>query len=348
MYLKARFGEPNGLTMLFKNRNDSDNLIHWHYTLRCPSGTIEIMCFRFRIEFFQPFSDDIAVLTSFITAIRRDFARYGHLMGEVRKGLEKWQLFLNPYVRLKNMLEEQLVELEALALEKVEEPAALHSAGGLSEKGREEFLQTFSEAAKKFSKAAQICLSVRMLAPVWAESFVNLIVFLLARPEVRADSRLYESIVRQNIDIRIKSLHLNCVGFEIAVPYDEWDACKKFHTMMMARNDMLHGNVDPRLTTFYEIYFEDKTPLFIEFQDFAFFSYKTSLLNATPEQAIDDYQTVQDLAAHILICLSDSVQGDVRRMVLTRELGWDAARKKVGILFPDHVVDGWPVFDTKE
>lgn len=70
VYLKARFGEPNGLTMLFKNPNDSDNLIHWHHTLRCPSGLIEILCFRFRIEFFQPFSDDVAVLTSFLTAIK--------------------------------------------------------------------------------------------------------------------------------------------------------------------------------------------------------------------------------------------------------------------------------------
>src|SRR6476660_6530348 len=43
VYLKARFGEPNGVTMLGKNRNDSANLIHWHYTLQCPTGMIDIL-----------------------------------------------------------------------------------------------------------------------------------------------------------------------------------------------------------------------------------------------------------------------------------------------------------------
>lgn len=336
VYLKARFGMPNGLTMLAKNLNDSDNLIHWHYTLTCPSGLIEILCFTFRMEIWQPFSKDVSDIPSFLAAIKRDFARYGHQMGEVRKGLEKWQLFLNPYMRLKDMIETQLVELEALDLDKIEEPMQTYIA-----EGWENFRQKFSEAAMKFSTAAQICLTVRMLAPVWAESFVNLLLFALARPDVRNDSRLYESLLRQNIDIRIRSLHLNCIGFEMAVPYDEWEACKKFHTLMMGRNDMLHGNVDPRLTTFHELYFEGKTPLFIEFQNFAFFSYKAALLNATPEQAINDYQTIQDLSAHILICLSNTVREEMRSMMLKRHLGWDATRKRLGVLFPDHMVDSW-------
>ena len=348
VYLKARFGEPNGVTMLGKNRADSANLIHWHYTLQCPSGTIEILCTQFRIEVFQPFTNDVSALSLFLSAIKTDFAHYGQQMGEVRKGLEKWQIFLNPYVRLKDMLEEQLAELDELGLDQVKEPQMPRLTTHFSGEAMEEFKHAFSEVAKKYSKAAQICLSVRMLAPVWAESFVNLILFVLARPEIRDDSRLYETTLRQNIDIRIKSLHLNCVGFEMGVPYDEWDACKKFHTMMNGRNDMLHGNVDPRLTTFQELYFEDKTPLFIEFEDFAFFSYKTSLLNATPEQALQDYQTVQDLAAHILICLSNSAQAEVRRIILTRDLGWDAARKKIGILFPDYSVDWGVVFESSE
>ena len=133
----------------------------------------------------------------------------------------------------------------------------------------------------------------------------------------------------------------------MAVPYDEWEACKKFHTLMMGRNDMLHGNVVPRLTTFHEVDFEDKTPLFIEFQDFAFFSYKAALLNATPEQAINDYQTIQDLSAHILICLSKNAQEEIRNMMLRRYLGWDAARKRIGILFPEHMVDSWLEFGEK-
>ncbi|MBW4575547.1 MAG: hypothetical protein KME08_09725 [Aphanothece sp. CMT-3BRIN-NPC111] len=109
--------------------------------------------------------------------------------------------------------------------------------------------------------------------------------------------------------------------------------------MMNGRNNMLHGNVDPELTTFHELYFENKTPLFIEYKDFAFFSYKASFLNATPEQALKDYQIVQDLTSHILLCLSDQVREDVFRLLFARHLGWDEGRQRVGILFPDHMSD---------
>jgi hypothetical protein len=35
-------------------------------------------------------------------------------MQEIRKGLERWKVFLNPYFRLKTMIETQLQELEEL------------------------------------------------------------------------------------------------------------------------------------------------------------------------------------------------------------------------------------------
>jgi hypothetical protein len=64
-----------------------------------------------------------------------------------------------------------------------------------------------------------------------------------------------------------------------------------------------------------------------------------TLLNATPEQALEDYQTVQDLASHILLCIDCKIREDVVRLVLSRHLGWDEERQRVGILFPDHLAD---------
>ncbi|MBW4529451.1 MAG: hypothetical protein KME02_02065 [Aphanothece saxicola GSE-SYN-MK-01-06B] len=270
----------------------------------------------------------------FLLAIKQDFQRVASSMKEVRKGLERWKVFLNPYFRLKTMIESQLQELEDLKLGDLEEPSQPRT-----EEEVESFREVFSKAAINFSKAAQISLGVRMLAPVWAESFVNLLIFAMARPEVRSDKRLYEGIVRQNIDVRIRGLHLYCTGFASHVKYDEWDACKRFHTMMNGRNDLLHGNVDPEFTTFDELFFEKKTPLFIEFKDFSFLSYKASLLKASPEQALEDYQIVQDLASHVLLCIENKPREEIVRLVLTRDLGWDENRQRVGILFPSHMVD---------
>jgi hypothetical protein len=334
VYLKARFGEPNGITMISKNHEDSDNLIHWHYSLETSLGPLDFICWSFRLEIWHPLAPCFSDPNDFLLAVKQDFSRFSSSMKEIRKGLEKWKVFLNPYFRLKTMIETQLQELEDLRLEEVKEPIQPRTV-----EEAESFTEAFSDTAKKFTKAAQIGLGIRMLTPVWAESFVNLLLFVMARPEVRGDKRLYDGIMRQNIDLRIRGIHLNCVGFVSQVKYDEWDACKKFHSMMNRRNDLLHGNVDPELTTFDELYFEKKTPLYIEFKDFSFFSYKATLLNATPEQALEDYQTVQDLASHILLCIDCKIREDVVRLVLSRYLGWDEGRQRVGILFPDHLAD---------
>jgi hypothetical protein len=334
VYLKARFGEPNGLTMISKNHEDSDNLIHWHYSLETSLGSLDFICWSFRLEIWHPLQPCFSDPNDFLLAIKQDFGRYTSPMQEIRSGLERWKVFLNPYFRLKTMIETQLQELEDLRLEDIKEPAQPRTP-----EEAEIFKDNFSNIASKFTRAAQICLGIRMLTPVWAESFVNLLLFLMARPEVRNDKRLYDGIMRQNIDVRIRGMHLNCIGFVSQVKYDEWDACKRFHSMMNRRNDLLHGNVDPGLTTFDELYFEKKTPLYISFRDFSFFSYKATLLNATPEQALEDYQVVQDLASHILLCIDCKIREDIVRLVLSRDLGWDEGRQKVGILFPDHLVD---------
>ncbi|MFN9610622.1 MAG: hypothetical protein ACK546_00480 [bacterium] len=334
VYLKARFGEPNGITMISKNHEDSDNLIHWHYSLETSLGPLDFICWSFRLEIWHPLAPCFSDPNDFLLAVKQDFSRFSSSMKEIRKGLEKWKVFLNPYFRLKTMIETQLQELEDLRLEEVKEPIQPRTV-----EEAESFTEAFSDTAKKFTKSAQIGLGIRMLTPVWAESFVNLLLFVMARPEVRGDKRLYDGIMRQNIDLRIRGIHLNCVGFVSQVKYDEWDACKKFHSMMNRRNDLLHGNVDPELTTFDELYFEKKTPLYIEFKDFSFFSYKATLLNVTPEQALEDYQTVQDLASHILLCIDCKIREDVVRIVLSRHLGWDEGRQRVGILFPDHLAD---------
>jgi hypothetical protein len=341
VYLKARFGEPNGITMIAKDHNDSDNMIHWHYSLRNKLGRIDFLCWTFRLEIWHSFNAAMSADASeLLSEIKRDFGRMAQSMKTIRQGLEKWKIFLNPYMRLKTMIESQLQELEDLKLETVIEPQQPRTHQQL-----DIFKEEFAEAAKKYMRAAQIGLNIRMLAPVWAESFVNLLLFVLARPDVRRDRRLYNSVLRQNIDVRIRSLHLNCIGFASHVRYDEWDACKKFHTMMNGRNDMLHGNVDPALITFHELYFENKTPLFIEYKNFSFFA-NASLLNATPEQALEDYQTVQDLASHILLCLSDQPREDVLRLLLARDLGWDEGRQRVGILFPDYIADAVFSYDA--
>ncbi|MBW4575546.1 MAG: hypothetical protein KME08_09720 [Aphanothece sp. CMT-3BRIN-NPC111] len=75
VYLKARFGEPNGITMVTKDHDDSDNMIHWHYSLRAESGRIDFLCWTFRLEICHTL-DVVAVdANELLSEIKRDFGR---------------------------------------------------------------------------------------------------------------------------------------------------------------------------------------------------------------------------------------------------------------------------------
>lgn len=337
-YLNARFGRANGIQMLFKE-DSSDNFIHWHYSLQYGEHTIEIMCMSYRMEILhgEQFIDSDKARELFITDIKSDYKNYGKKMSEFKKTLEKWHLFINPFFRLKSVIEHQLVKLESLEIDKLS--PLVHPTDS---DGSEEFGKKVNNDASSYIEATALGLNIRMLAPVYAESFINLLIFLLADNEIKNDKRLYESFTRQQIDIRIKNLHRNCNGFHQAVDFDNVESCRKFFSVMNNRNDLLHGNIDPQKQMYDTVFFEDKIPLFNEFGNFFRYSLEASINNVTPELAINDYQAVQDFIAYVLICLKDDTREHVRIIMDKRSLGWNDLTKRVGILFPDTLIDGYP------
>lgn len=120
------------------------------------------------------------------------------------------------------------------------------------------FEKESEETREKCREAMTLSTSLELVAAVMGEAAINLLMLLLARPEVRADARLYEDFARRNIDVRIKSLHLCCEGFEHPITGSE-EPFKEFLRLMSRRNDLLHGNVDPKASTGEEIYFDQGT-----------------------------------------------------------------------------------------
>lgn len=339
-YLNARFGPANGFQMLLKS-NDSDNLIHWHYSLNYKEEKVEIQCFSFRLEIMHSIEvdDQLAVKTRFISDIKKDFSTYGKQISEYKKKLEKWRLFVNPFFRIKSVIEHQLNKLDLLKINEIEpfvQPTSAEEAASIE--------QQISCIGEAYTEATALGLNIRMLAPVYAESFINLLIFLLAEDDIKSDKRMYESTLRQQIDIRIKGLHRHCKGFYQPVDYNNVDACKKFHTLINHRNDLLHGNIDPLKLDYETVYFEGNMPLFENFRNFGFYAWEASIRNVTPDLAIGDYQVVQDLISYVLVCLEDDTRNIVLRFMETKDPGWNEKGKRAGVLFPGHMVDMFPQF----
>lgn len=330
-YLNARFGPPNGMQMLFKS-NDSDNLFQWHYTLHYEEERIEIMCTNYRIEVMHSFAfpDHQFAVDQFLLDIKRDYQNYKKEISDFRKTLEKWNIFVNPFFHNKSVMEYQVNALDELKID---------SLSDVPETITEDNQKYFNEIAVKYTQATALAFSIRMLAPVYAESFVNTLIFLLADDDVKKDKRLYDSIIRQNIDIRVKQLHRNCNGFVHPVDYNNVEACKKLHTLFNNRNDLLHGNIDPKKSVYDTFYFQGKTPLPLEFKNMFTQAHSASMNVYSPKQALQDYEVVQDFIAYVLMCLDEKLDKQVRHFLETQNPGWNDKTGRVGILFPQHYAD---------
>lgn len=348
VYLKARFGPPNGVAMIVR-RPDSDNFIQWHYTLKSGTSYLDIMATNTRLEiilsgYSQLDSDDWNAL---IRALKQDFATYGSRMTEVRTNLEKWVMFYNPYRRLEDLVNNYAERLSAVNFDSLEfpkEPGAFPPLvippGFDPDSDIADFTSKISAIQQAFTEARELSISLRLLTPVWCEAFINFIIFILARPDIRGDDRIYQDYLRKEVDIRVKLLHVNCIGFAKPVDTDSV-SYKDFHTLMNARNDLIHGNIDPRKLGYETVYFDGTIPLFTSPQSLVKNALMDSLKGVEPSESLKCVEVVHSFMKIVLESLEPEVTTQVEMLLKERDLGWREATKRVGILFPDYIMEAY-------
>lgn len=336
-YLYARFGPPNGIQN-FLRTDDSDNLIHWEWTLACKNGLIQFMGMNLRTEiiFLGDWNFPLLDKDQLINHIKNDFSSYGKRMSEIRRErLENWDVFVNPYKQIKNVILQLKNDLEELNLnpnnEKLENPS-----GGLAT--LQKFIEDWKTIAERYNKGIGLALSLRIMMPILAESFINLIIFVLCRPDIKKNERLFDSFVRQNIDIRIQSLHVNCIGFQKSVDWSSKE-CKAYNTIVNSRNDLLHGNIALSKLKFSEIFFNGKVPVFKQYESMWKQSIGVSINSSGLTNINTEFEIVNSFIEYVYSCLDPSIKKQVFMIAEKRDLGMNKDSGIIGILLPDHLAD---------
>jgi hypothetical protein len=331
-YLKARFGEPNGFAMTLRDPS-SDNLIQWNYTLMCRENVIEIWGKTAQIEIFVEWFSTFRMKSweTLFANIKSDFQNYGTRMSEIRNGLERWRLFVNPYTRLKTTIDLYSSRLRELRVDEVRLPE-----DPIRSKDSKSFYKELQTCIEIYKEASALAMSLRMIVPVLAESFINLLIFVLRKRELREDERLYENFIRQPIDVRVKGLHLHCDGFAKGIVAHA-KQFKDFQTLMNSRNDFLHGNVDPAGLALDEVFFDGTIPLFKESQSFARRALGGTLQHIEPTAALRDLEVVQAFETFVLDHLQTRMKPQIKMILRDRQPGWREDTKKVGVLLPSQV-----------
>lgn len=340
-YLGARFGKPNGPQNFLRN-DSSDNLIHWEWVLDHPSGIIHIQGMNFRTELWVSSGLNVSDGDSEILAaqVKADFSNYGQKMAAVRKSLEKWTEFVNPYQRLRRAVEKMLSEVNALDLQP--ETQAIPDLTNVDDIQQD----TWGEILGRYSKGLGLCFGIRSMLPVMAEAYVNFLLFALMRPELKSDERLRENTIRQPIDVRVKSLHMTCVGFASPVDYTS-PACKAYHTLVNERNDLLHGNVVLEKLRFNDVYFDERVPVFKEYRTMWERAVGVEINAVGLQRLSEEVATVNAFIAYLSSCMKPDVRKNIDMLSDKRDLGLNQQNGRIGILFSDHLVDMHMVMDNK-
>ncbi len=333
-YLNVRFGPPNGIQNFLRG-NHSDNLVHWNWTFRYGPGLIDIQGTNYRTDVWLigPFELSSADCEDFVGRVKADFAAFGAEMKKCRKSLEHWIEFVNPYQRIRRSVSQLSEELRSLELDQLSELSNV-----LDEEDRETSLRSWDEAAKKINRGFGLCFGIRSMLPIMAEAFINLILYVLMRPEIKADSRLKDNAFKQPIDIRVKSLFLNCRGFKHPIDYSN-PTCGRYHSVVNERNDLLHGNVNIGKLRFNEVYFHGTVPVFKEYRSMWQRSLGVEGQAVGIDKVNEELAIIDDFITYVLSCLDDKVRPNIEYMLNRLELGLNTREDRLGVLFSERLVD---------
>lgn len=341
-YFYAKFGTPNGLQNFLRN-DTSDNLIHWEWVLEYENKYIFIQGMNLRTEVVflgnWEFSKDLNSgehINNFIEVIKNDFSKYGKKMSQVRKALEDWDIFVNPYQSLKKSVNQLKEDLDALNLDPLNEK--ITESGTL--KSIVEIKDEWQDLLVKYNRGVGLSMSLNIMAPILAESFINLLFYILCRPDIKDNNRLFDSFIRSNIDVKIQSLHIQCLGFKKAVNWSS-NECKNYNDIINRRNDLLHGNINIKELKHSEVFFNRRVPIFKKYRSIWKHSIGTALDHSRLPEIGNDLKVIESFTQYVLSCLEESVRKNIVQSMESPDLGFNKKENRLAVLFPYHIVDAW-------
>jgi hypothetical protein len=330
-YLKGRFGEPNGFAN-FLRHDHSDNLIHWDFNLKAGDEDIYIYGTSRETHFVMSGKMTDEDWRDLILGIKADYKRVAKQKSAVFKSLEQWVIFPNRFAEIANVC----ADLHATIVDNIGGFRRCKTPSGTTKRKLREHYAALRQLIKRASILQVSCLQLSLLTPVLAEAFVNMLVLMLCKPEIRANSRQFNSFIRSQIDIKVFDLAYKCKGFIRPINQHE-ETFKNFKRVMDKRNHSIHGNCDPVSEQIELVYFEGKRPLFKEAGDHIGKRLEAMERQYEPDTVIKDYEDTHEFLADVVRRLEPDLASMVTRIIEDPYPGYDVERNKMGAVLPEHV-----------
>ncbi len=335
-YLKARFGEPNGIINFIKSPT-SDNYIHWEYLLKSGNIFINLMGIGRGVQICIEEKVDKSSWRKIVENFREEFSNVGKDKLSVLKSLEEWTEFINRYSELCAEAAIHFDKVQKLENFKFEMPAyPVNKASAINVK---KWHQDAKKRTRLFTELKHSSLVLKLLTPVLLEAFINLVILIMCKPEIRKNENIYNARVREELHIKIPSLHITCNHFEKAVDVNSTEY-KSFSRIMNDRNWFFHGNADPKKDKLETVYFEKNTPIYKAAGNVHDKYFGALLEMIRPGEILSDYIKAHEFIIYVVNCMSKRAQNEMWQILQATTLGYNEKKERYGVLFNGLLVSG--------
>jgi hypothetical protein len=334
-YLKARFGEPNGFQNLLR-KDDSDNIVHWDFQLKAGNEDVYICGYLREVHLIVSEKLTDEEWKELINAIKADFSRVAKDKSAIVKSFEKYILFQNKYAAIANLC----ADLHASILETPDPVDTVYPSE--AEESVEASKKSTDERSKRIERLFGDCLKLRLLMPVMAEAYINMLILTFCKNAIRDDETAYNAFLRSNIPERLELLSIHCDGFSKAVDKTV-PGYGDFMTVINRRNFALHGNVDPIREPIEIVYFEKRRPLFVHPGNSIELLFQYMEAQADPAGLLKEYEQLHDFLVEMTNCLAPRNKRFFEQVISDAYPGFKLDVRRPTRLFPDHYVwSGFP------
>lgn len=333
-YLRARFGKPNGFQNFLRN-DDSDNWIHWDFNLKADDEDIHIAGTSRNVHILV--SEDLSDpdWKQLILTLKDEFGRLGNEKSAITKTFEKYLSFQNKFVRISGLCAER----HAIIVD-ADPPNLTLPRSTSSKRTIRKYHKVLDVLGKRATALYGNCLTLRLLTPIMAEAYFNMLILAFCKKSILDDKAAYRAFVRAKIPRRIELIAENCDGF-VAVIRKDTKAYADFMRVMNRRNFAIHGNMDPEMEQIETVYFEGRRPLFATGGDNILKLFEHLEAINKPTSVVRDYEAVHAFLHEITTYLSPRHQRFFEQVISDPYPGYEVHKKRITRILPNHSMTGY-------
>ncbi len=318
-----------------------DQPIQWDFMLRWRSFYLHFIKTSFTLEAFLrcpsrtkrgPSSDWVDKFLS------HNISAHSSTIDKEQKELEHHILFINPYKRYKRIANYCVARLEAIDYKPPTYPDSLPATNEDVEAHKKSYGKFWSDTFAQMTYSLMLTLTAAFLG----ESYLNMLIQVLARPDVKAKQSVFKNFLRQSTDLKLQQLPMFCHGFESEVDMTD-KRIRDFLALLRLRNDLVHSNLSVDLLQVGDVRFDGNIPLFQKDEPLDLALMNLERFSPKPEASIKNLEKAIGFADYLRTLVSERFREALDQLMEANPLGFNTGTTKYSVLFPDFVALLFPM-----